>query len=86
MLYGGEDEDVLLGDNGWIARRITKIGSSYPFDNGIEWEMYPEPFENEVIRDIRRFDDVDYVEGDDKLWYVFASLAEWYRCDLNDEF
>lgn len=54
---------MILGDNGEIRRRIIRINSSYPFDIGIEWEKYPAPFDNEVIRDIQRFDDVDFVQG-----------------------
>lgn len=68
MLKGGENADVILGDNGEIKRRIISIGSTYPFDVGIIWEKYPPPFDSEVIRDVQRFDDVDLIEGDDKIY------------------
>ena len=66
-LNGGDGDDVILGDNGMITRRIKTVPSSYPFDRLIDWETFPDPFP-EVIRDIQRYDDVDLVEGDDIIY------------------
>ena len=62
-MSGGTEADVMLGDNGLIERRI--IGNASLTD-GL-WERYPVPFDD-VIRDVQRFDDVDFVGGDDIMY------------------
>lgn len=57
VIDGGAGADVILGDNGAIARRLTGAGT---------WERYPAPFAD-VVRDAQRFDDADLVSGDDTL-------------------
>lgn len=68
VIHGGNDEDTIAGDNAEILRRVVKVGNSYPWDHDITWETYPAPFDKEVIREVRLFDDVDKVAGDDKLY------------------
>ena len=63
MLYAN-----FTGDNGQIVRERLSFTSDYPWINGAVWQEYPQPFDNEVFRDIRRYDDVDYVEGDDTMY------------------
>jgi Ca2+-binding RTX toxin-like protein len=53
---GGDDQDVILGDNGLILRTVLPGGG---------WLEYPEGAG--VIRDIVRFDDIDRIEGNDVL-------------------
>lgn len=55
-------DDVILGDNGEIIREIFNFTSRYPWINGIVWIAYPQPFDGEKIRDVRRYDDIDFVE------------------------
>lgn len=64
VLYGGDMDDVVLGDNGEIIREMVpqQSISVFPWRNGIIWRNYPEPFDSEVIRDVRLYDDIDYVE------------------------
>ncbi len=59
-IHGGDGSDVILGDNGRITR--TSLDG---FDS--EWELYPDPF-GDVIRQTTRFDDIDYVFGNDSLF------------------
>ena len=59
---GGDGEDYIIGDNGRILRKIVDVGETFPWDHNIVWETFPVPFETEVIRDVRLFDDVDMVE------------------------
>lgn len=32
------------------------------------WLNYVEPFEAEVVREIRRYDDIDYIQGNDEIY------------------
>lgn len=67
-LYGGSDDDVVLGDNGEILRiRLSEAGT-YPWVHGSVWLTYPEPFSDSVVRNVTRYDDVDYVQGDDRIF------------------
>ena len=63
-LRGGDDDDVILGDNGEILREILGNVTDFPWTVFV-WKTYPEPFNSEKIRDVRRYDDIDYVQGDD---------------------
>jgi Ca2+-binding RTX toxin-like protein len=65
-LKGGEDDDVILGDNGEILREVNYTLTDFPWTVHV-WKTYPAPFDTERIRDLRRYDDIDYVQGDDKL-------------------
>ena len=55
-------DDVILGDNGEIVRELLNFTSKYPWINGIDWKRYPAEFDDEAIRDVRRYDDIDMVE------------------------
>src|SRR5207302_291125 len=55
---GGDDTDVVLGDNGTITRR---------FGAGGAWARWAGP-SMDVIRDVQRFDDVDLVAGNDTIF------------------
>ncbi len=59
FMDGGDDADVILGDNGTILRHLIP-GEDFT------WERYPGPFAD-VIRDVSRFDDIDLIHGDDTL-------------------
>ena len=65
-LRGGDDDDVILGDNGEILREVETNATDYPWTVHI-WKRYPLPFQSEKIRDIQRYDDIDFVQGDDRL-------------------
>lgn len=65
-INGGDDDDVILGDNGEIVREVETIATDHPWTVHI-WKQYPLPFQSEKIRDVRRYDDIDYVQGDDRL-------------------
>ncbi len=60
-LSGGRDEDSILGDNGQIVRRLVRSTSTFPWINGMIWLKYTEPFNTEVVREIRRYDDIDEI-------------------------
>ncbi len=60
-LSGGLDEDSILGDNGQIVRQLVTSSSEFPWLNGMVWLKYTEPFDTEVVREIRRYDDVDEI-------------------------
>ena len=64
-LRGGAGEDTVLGDNGQIVRQRLSITSDFPWVNGMEWLAYASPFETEIVRDVRRYDDIDFIEGSD---------------------
>ncbi|GAX18396.1 hypothetical protein FisN_2Lh003 [Fistulifera solaris] len=66
-LSGGLDEDSILGDNGQIVRQLITSASEFPWLNGMVWLKYTEPFDTEVVREIRRYDDVDEIGGDDNI-------------------
>ena len=68
LLSGGDGDDVIVGDNGEILRKRLSYSSNYPWTNGMVWQMYPSPFSTEIIRDTRRYDDIDNVFGDDRLF------------------
>jgi len=61
-LSGGDHDDVILGDNGQIVRNRVSFVSEYPWINGMVWKKWPVPFDTEVIRDVRRYDDIDSVQ------------------------
>ena len=65
VIHGGEGADAVLGDNGEILRERVSMESGYPWVIGATWRTYPSPFESEVIRDIRRYDDIDFIFGND---------------------
>ena len=60
VIDGGDDEDVILGDNGIITRNLLspQLGT---------WENYLAPFDYVTIREIQPFDDRDFVAGNDTL-------------------
>ena len=60
-LSGGDGDDVILGDNGAIIREAESV-QDFPWYTYV-WKHYPEPFQSEAIRDIRRYDDLDHVQG-----------------------
>ena len=55
---GGSEADVILGDNGVILRTELSDGS---------YVRHPAPFAD-VIREVVRFDDIDFVAGDDTIF------------------
>ena len=55
--------DVILGDNGIITRQWI-VDPTTPNER---WQRYPAPFAD-VIRGIERFDDIDLVAGNDRLY------------------
>lgn len=42
------------------------IDTDFPWTVFI-WKRYPAPFDSEKIRDVRRYDDIDFVQGDDRI-------------------
>ena len=66
-LYGNEMDDVILGDNGDILREVLSIKSEFPWTSYI-WKKYPAPFDNEKMRDVRRYDDIDEIGGHDTIF------------------
>lgn len=58
LMDGGAQADVMLGDNGVILRR--PLGYQL-------WQRYPAPFAN-VIRDVTRYDDRDWIGGNDTMF------------------
>ena len=73
-LYGDEMDDVILGDNGEIIRDIINFTSKYPWLHGIVWRTYPQPFSDEKIREVRRYDDIDFVAVRSTLLYFRQRL------------
>jgi len=67
-MKGGDGCDAILGDNGEIIRHRQSISSDHPWINGMVWREYPAPFNAEVIREIRRHDDIDNIQGDDFIY------------------
>jgi Ca2+-binding RTX toxin-like protein len=67
-LNGGDHDDVILGDNGQIVRHRINFSSAYPWINGMVWETWPAPFDTEAIRGVRRYDDIDFIEGNDRIY------------------
>ncbi len=59
-IEGGNQEDVILGDNGLITRTLlsTRLGT---------WQTYLAPFDQVVIRDYQAFDDRDLIGGNDTI-------------------
>ena len=73
-LHGDADDDVILGDNGEIVRQIVEGPQEAEFPWVVHaWKHYAEPFDNEVIRDLRRYDDIDLVQGEIPLLFVGTS-------------
>jgi len=66
-LSGGDGDDVILGDNGEIIRDVVSLEAEHPWMVH-KWKKYAYPFETERIRDVRRYDDIDHVQGDDKIF------------------
>jgi len=66
-LRGDDDDDVILGENGNILREVLGNVTDFPWIAHV-WKTYPSPFNSEVIRDWRRYDDIDLVEGDDMIY------------------
>lgn len=56
-----------MGDNGEIVRVRTNLESGYPWVLNATWQDYPYPFDTEVHRKIQRYDDIDYISGDDVI-------------------
>jgi len=48
------------------VREVESINTTFPWTVHI-WRKYSAPFETETIRDVRRYDDIDYVQGNDWL-------------------
>jgi hypothetical protein len=67
-LQGGDDDDVVVGDNAQILRTRVSNGDTYPWILGSIWKTYPAPFDNSVIRNVKRYDDIDFVQGDDTIY------------------
>ena len=67
VLLGGDNDDVLLGDNGEILREAVEVKTDFPW-KVFTWKRYPAPFDSEAIRDVRRYDDIDFVEGNDHIY------------------
>jgi len=63
----GDDNDVVLGDNGEIRRYDIGTFPTDPIQNQKQWVKYtsPDPQHAYVIREIRRFDDSDQSYGSD---------------------
>lgn len=78
MIRGGENDDVLLGDNGEILRELLSLSSSYPWVNGMIWKHYPAPFDSEVIRDVRRYDDIDDIQV--RCFLYDHIILRWPHC------
>lgn len=74
-MSGGPDEDSILGDNGQIVRQLLSSTSEFPWMNGMVWLQYTEPFDTEVVRDIRRYDDVDEIGVRKSLWFVVVGVT-----------
>lgn len=66
IIYGGEGDDVVLGDNGEITREVISQ-TDFPWVVNV-WMRYPEPFNFETIRDVRRYDDIDFIQGDELIF------------------
>lgn len=68
ILHGGDDEDTILGDNGQIVRQRLSINGDDPWVQGMQWLTYASPFDSEVVRDVRRYDDIDYIQVGMSSW------------------
>ena len=65
FIYGDEGADFIMGDNG-LTRRDILAGSSTssdPWVSGLQYELYPAPFADQVVRHHLRYDDWDYNQG-----------------------
>ena len=68
FLYGGDDDDVILGDNGDIWREVDFVKTEFPWLT-YEWRSYPAPFDDEMIRSfVIRYDDIDFLGGNDTIY------------------
>ena len=61
FVTAGDGADVILGDNGRITR--TVLSTALP----TTWKTYAGPYPD-VIREVQRFDDADYISGNDFLY------------------
>lgn len=68
LLYGGVGHDAMLGDNGEILRVVIGQENSMPWRTGLSWQMYPSPFNDDVLRDIRPYDNIDESFGNDSIF------------------
>lgn len=60
-------DDVVLGDNGEIFCEMNSSNSTFLWINGMVWKKYASPFDTEVIRNVQRYDDIDFVQGNDEI-------------------
>jgi hypothetical protein len=85
ILHGNSGDDVILGDNGQIIRDIVSF-ETFPWMTSVVWRKYEEPFEEYVVRSVRRYDDIDFVEGNGEctllLLIIFIRL---YLADVGVE-
>ena len=65
-IRGGDGDDVVLGDNGEILREYVSIVTEFPW-RVYNWIRYAAPYDSEKIRDVRRYDDIDFIQGDDRI-------------------
>ncbi len=61
-LFGGDGADVILGDNGVITRNVLVDDVK-----AVAWQRNPGPFSDTVMRDVLRFDLIDFVGGNDAI-------------------
>ena len=67
-LYGNNGDDVILGENGAILREANSTNLiEFPWTVH-SWKHYAAPFDAEIVRDVLRFDDTDFVEGADVIF------------------
>ena len=74
---------VYTGENGQIVRTVlggdrrmslqvhgpNEMGAqTFPWLHDTKFQHYPTPFQTEVIRYIRRYDDIDQVSGNDNIF------------------
>lgn len=67
-IEGGDDDDVITGDNAQIFRIRLSSDDTYPWYLASVWKTYPDPFEHSVIRNVSRYDDIDFVQGNDLIY------------------
>jgi len=66
-IYGGDGSDAVLGDNGQIVRHLVSA-TDYPWFSNIVWLAYVQPFDEEVVHEIRRYEDIDEVGASDTIY------------------
>ena len=67
VINGDSGHDAVLADNGEIIRDIVMY-ETFPWMTAIEWQNYESPFNDHVVRQVRRYDDIDFVQGDDMIF------------------